>query len=361
MKNYLKKITIANIFVVFVVDILTVCMAFFFTLTISTNFFRADTLNGFTSVDVLAFFSSQFVFFALFRSYRSLWKYTDIGDIFRLFVSSLLAGALYTTIAVFFLGGSSRLVFAVLLSLITTLGFTLTRVFYKSTLSNRHTTHGKLNLAIIGAGDSGASVLNNFKSLYKSKYNKVYLFDDDANKIGKRIASADVVGSISDLPQKSKTLKIDEILIAIPSASTFQMNRIVDICLKTNATFFTLPSMKEVNKLDPKDYIKYMRKVDICDLLGRDEIHLTQTRVRELINGKTIMVTGGGGSIGSELCRQIAELSPSKLIIIDYYENNAYSIEQELLLKYKKSRSFELIVEIATVREKDKIDFLFEK
>lgn len=357
--KHLNKIKKTSAVVMFAVDMATICVSYIIAMLLASSFFKLHSLGNLLSFDIFIFLASYFVFFILFRIHRTLWRYTDVSDIFRLLISSLLAGALYVIVDVVVLAEYGRLVFATLLSFMTTIGLLFTRIFYKLILSRRSIPAGKLNLAIIGAGDSGVSVLNNFHSLYKSQYNKVYLFDDDQSKIGRRIVGVDVVGNVDDLSKMSKELCIDEILIAIPSANTVQMNRIVDTCLKTKCTFFTLPSLKEVNKIDPKEYIKHKRKVDVNDLLGRDEVTINDAKTKGFIENKVIMVTGGGGSIGSELCRQISELSPAKLVIVDYYENNAYNIEQELLRKF--CGKLNLYIEIATVREMEKVDFLFDK
>lgn len=183
----------------------------------------------------------------------------------------------------------------------------------------------------------------------------VGLVDDSDYKQGSRIAGFKVLGRTKDLPKLVEELEVDEILFAIPSLPHEERRHVLEVAKTTKAKLKTLPGIYEM--VDKGINLSSIRDVEISDLLGRKEIKLNNDKIAEYISGKTVLVTGGGGSIGSELCRQIAALSPKKLIILDIYENNAYEIENELKRKYPE---MDLLTLIASVRDQKKIDRIFK-
>lgn len=211
----------------------------------------------------------------------------------------------------------------------------------------------KLNqkrIMIIGGGDAGAMVIREYKNHSQLNSNPVAIIDDSGSKQGHLINGVLVVGKRLDIPVMANKLKIDEIIIAMPSASKIEIKEIVEIAKTTKCKLKTLPGMFEL--IEGKFSISKIRDVDIEDLLGREEIKTDLNEIMSYITDKVVLVTGGGGSIGSELCRQIANFNPKKLIILDIYENNAYDIQNELLRKHK---DLNLKTIIASVRDRDRI------
>ena len=341
------------------VDLAIVAFSYSFAAFIESKFFIRESIGEIFAFDMFILLGTYFLCFVIFGIHKIVWRYAGIRDLTVIILACFTADVVYMSFNVIKFG-YSRFMFTILICILVPLLLICSRIAYRF-LFNRTNSKpiGHLNLAIIGAGNGAVSLLKNFGTVCRDNYNQVYLFDDSILKLNRKVIGRLVVGKIDDLPKKCKELKIDEIIIAIPSATAELMNRIVDNCLKTNCKFFTLPLMSKEKKLNPQDFIKQKRKVNINDLLGREEIIIHDKDMKDFIVNKIVMVTGGGGSIGSELCRQIASLKPTKLIILDVYENNAYEIQQELKIKY--NTSLNLIVEIATIRDNEKIDFVFNK
>ncbi len=173
------------------------------------------------------------------------------------------------------------------------------------------------------------------------------IIDDDKNKIGRIIHNVKIVGTTSNIKEVVEKYNVDEIIFSIANIEKRRKKEIIDICKNTNCKIKTIPGIYEI--IDGKVDIKQIREVDIEDLLGREPIKTNLREISNYIEGKVILITGGGGSIGSELCRQIAGFNPKELIIVDNYENNAYSIQQELLRKYKNKLDLKTV--IASIRE----------
>jgi len=212
------------------------------------------------------------------------------------------------------------------------------------------------NVLIVGAGDAAALVIKEIKNHNRINIKIIGLVDDDNYKQNSYVGGYPILGKTKDIVQLTEEYRVDEIIFAIPSISNQDRKRIIEVAQNSSAKLKTLPGMYELVE-NGFNYSK-IRDVDVTDLLGRKEIKLNNQEIAEYITGRTVLVTGGGGSIGSELCRQITRLSPRKLIIVDIYENNAYDIENELKQKYP---SLNLLVLIASVRELAKIDDIFDK
>jgi len=211
-------------------------------------------------------------------------------------------------------------------------------------------------ILIIGSGSTASLIASEIKN-HASTYGQVIGFiDEDENKLNKNIAGVKVLGNNYDIVSIAHRLKINEIIIAVPTASSATMRMIVGECNRTEARVMITPGIREM--IDGQVSISKIRDVQIEDLLGRETVNLNVKEVANYIEGKVIMVTGGGGSIGSELCRQICKLNPAKLIILDNYENNAYDIQNELIKDYGKKLNLDVI--IASVRERDNIFSIIE-
>lgn len=209
---------------------------------------------------------------------------------------------------------------------------------------------------IVGAGQAGNMIVKELFQNTSLKKLPVAVVDDDLHKIGKFVFGVPVMGTTNDIEQIVKEQNIDEIIICIARINPKRKREIIEICKNTKTKTKTIPGIYEI--IDGKVNVTKIRDVQIEDLLGRDPIEMNLNDMNKIINGKIIMVTGGGGSIGSELCRQIAKYSPKQLVLVDIYENNAYDIQQELVRKYKE---LDLKVLIASVRDEDKMESIFAK
>ena len=210
---------------------------------------------------------------------------------------------------------------------------------------------------IIGAGCAGEMVVKELEKNPQLNKKAVAIIDDDITRIGDQVSGVDIVGTRNSILKIVKLYKIDEIIFSIANISKKGKKEIIDICKNTNCKIKTIPGIYEI--IDGKVDIKQVRDVEIEDLLGREPIEVDFNLMGSYIQDSTILVTGAGGSIGSELCRQIANIRPKKLIMLDNYENNLYSIQQELIRKY--GDSIKMIAVVASIREQKRIEKIFDK
>ena len=209
---------------------------------------------------------------------------------------------------------------------------------------------------VVGAGSAGAIVVHELWSTDKITYTPVCLVDDDPGKLHTKLECVEVVGGTQDIPRIAELYGVEEILIAMPSALKSQIHRIHEICLSTGRKVKILPGIYQF--ISGEAMVEKMRPVQITDLLGREQVKVNLGEILKSIEGHVVLVTGGGGSIGSELCRQIATHKPKQLIILDIYENNAYDIQQELLHNVP---DLNLLVLIGSVRDSRKMENVFAK
>ncbi len=309
----------------------------------------------------------------LFRLYRNIWRYFSVRDILFSMISMALSCIIFIIVIVVVNPRISNfdnipgdgsvgnfIWFAGIVSITVGVLTIISRLLYREYyfLQNRQKEDIR-RLAIVGGGSVCAALLSALNSITnKVKYNPVCIFDDDPNKIGCRIEGVKIVAEVDKIPEICQSLKIDEIIIALPSATNEEIRRIIDICLKTNCQINRMPAMAYLID-NENDYWGQVRKINVEDLLGRKAVTMDEKDILEYVCGKAVLVTGGGGSIGSEICRQIAAYKPKKLVILDEYENNAYEIQQELIRKY--GADLDMNVEIATICDKQHIDFIFAK
>lgn len=211
------------------------------------------------------------------------------------------------------------------------------------------------NVLIIGAGEAGNALIKEIKNSRYLKKRVVGVIDDNPGKVGGYIHGIKIVGDREDILLKCMELHVHEIIVAMPSASPKQMKQILDICKQTGCELKRVPGMYQLVNGDVN--VSSLKEVDVNDLLGRDPVEVDLDSIMGYVSGKTIMVTGGGGSIGSELCRQIAERNPKQLIIVDIYENSTYDVQNELKMKYP---DLNLVVLIASVRNENRMKYIFE-
>ena len=301
------------------------------------------------------------VVFYLFRLYHSLWAFAGESELQNLVVACFISAALngvglfVCRVAVKAVPDSYYFLYAFLL-----ISFTfVSRFSYRFFRSRKHKIQNKNNkivVMIIGAGDAGNSIIKEIVTSNFSTMTIGCIIDDDSSKWGNYIQGIKVVGGRDKIIECADVYGIDEIFVAIPSAPRSVIREILEICKETECKLRSLPGIYQL--VNGEVNVSKLRDVEVEDLLGRDPIKVDLDSILGYVQGKCILVTGGGGSIGSELCRQIAQHKPSRLIIVDIYENNAYDIQQELLYKYP---SLDLIVLIASVRNTNRMNSIFEQ
>ena len=302
-------------------------------------------------------------FLWLSHSYGSLWRYAETDEYLTLLVNGAAAYLVYFVLQKLLPIAKIPSVLSLCVFSFSLLLMMAARFIYRKyrQASNSKATARRVRVAIVGAGQAGVSLLNEIKSNSQNHYQPVCFFDDDPEKIGKFIHGIEVKGPIADMPQLLKNAMLSEMIVAIPSASPARRKEILEICAMTHCHVKILPdtfTIVQSGKIDALNLSQNVRNVKIDDLLGREPVVFNDAEMVRLLRGHTIMVTGGGGSIGSELCRQIAKRGPKRLIVVDIYENNAYDLQQELKLDY--GDKLDLVVEIASVRDAKKMDTLFQ-
>ena len=302
-------------------------------------------------VDNMLFYTiiSLFIFW-VFRLYHSLWQYASIAEVYRIaeaciivevvhFLSNKIAGNMLPRSCYF--NAAIYLIIAICAS----------RFMYRmirTVLNKYRNIKTSNNVMIIGAGEATNVIMREIQnSSYLANSNIACIIDDDRRKVGKYIRGVKVIGTRDKIKEAAKLYDIDEIIFAIPSASNEVKRDILNICKETDCTLKILPGVYQM--VDGEINVNSIRNVDVLDLLGRDPIEVDIESIMGYVKDKVIMVTGGGGSIGSELCRQLVSHKPKLLIIFDIYENNAYDIQQELKINYPDANVVTLIGSIRNV------------
>ncbi|MBR1860435.1 MAG: polysaccharide biosynthesis protein [Lachnospiraceae bacterium] len=304
---------------------------------------------------------SAIAFFWVFKLYISVWRYASANEFIKIIISVFCNMVIQLAVFKIFkirVPRSYYLFYAAILG-----GMILCiRFFYRflRVLRNKQNAlrSGSLaaNVMIIGAGAACNSIMKELESTAMISKRVRCLIDDNPGCRGKIMRGVPIVGGRDCIPDAVEKYEIDEIIIAMPSASRKTVKEIVEDCKETGCKLEIVPGIYQL--INGEVSVSQLREVDIEDLLGRDPVKINVDEVAEYVKGKTIMVTGGGGSIGSELCRQIAKHGPKRLIILDIYENNAYDIQQELKISYP---DLDLVVLIASVRNTLRIDQIFDE
>ena len=299
-----------------------------------------------------------YLFIALFRLYFIV--FTSVGIVDTLKTVGAAACILAANISFSFLFDMVNLrvcaVYATFLAVFVLVTRFSKRLYVAVKYSFSTKNASKVRVLIVGAGNAGTMLIREILTTDKITYHPVCVVDDDPNKTGKNIYNVKIVGTTEQIPQMVEKYGIHEILIAMPSVPKADIKRIYEICEKTNCKVKTLPGIYQIVNGDAS--VTALRDVQISDLLGRDQITVNLDEIMGYIENRVVLVTGGGGSIGSELCRQIATHSPKQLIILDIYENNAYDIEQELKRNHPE---LNLLTLIASVRDVGKMEDVFKK
>ena len=301
--------------------------------------------------------------FYLFKLYKSLWQYASISELLNVLKACVIGGLMlflvinpilhinfdvilmpfYILLLVFFIGGIR-------------FAYRVVRRDRRFTLQLQSKSKWK-NVLIVGGGDAGSTVIRELQINEDVKLRPVGVIDDDKSKQGRTLHGVDVVGTRHDIVRVVEEKNVDEILVSIPSMNGKEMKQILDICQKTPCKLKTMPGLYQL--INGEVDIRNIRDVEIEDLLGRDPVETNLEEISNFIHGKVVLVTGGGGSIGSELCRQIASFNPKTLIIVDIYENSAYDIQNELKAMYGKGLDLKVI--IASVRDFSRIRQIFKQ
>jgi len=296
-----------------------------------------------------------------FKTYDSLWRYAESKEYMTLLLGGVSGCLSFLLLDWLTFKGRIPILFSISTYSISLLLMLLMRFVYRlyRKRGKFKNSQGRISLAIVGAGDAGIRLSEEIENDPNSRYSTFCFLDDSVEKIGKSIHNIEVKGPIQNIQELLKDSPVREIIMAIPSITKEKRSSILEVCSKIKCRVKTLPDTLTLMQKDEIPLSRSIRDVKIEELLGREEVTFNDNRVEDLITGKVVMVTGGGGSIGSELCRQIAKANPQKLIIVDIYENNAYDIQQEL--KYTYQNHLDLKVEIASVRDEEKVNLLFQR
>ena len=304
------------------------------------------------------------IFLNIFRMYQNMMRYEVGKDYIKYIISAFLSMTVLSLADKAFHLEYINLKVNVLSGVLIAGTFVMYRLAGRSILSRRMSKYEKINknqdnkannLLIIGAGMGAREIIIAIKNNMRDKYNIVGIIDDDISKINHYILGVKVLGTRYDIPKIAKEKNVDLIFFAINKIDAISRRKILEICQETGVKTRVLPTTEEV--INKQGAMNSLRDVQIEDLLGRDPVHLDNKNINSLIKNKTVLVTGGGGSIGSELCRQIVKYDPKRLVILDIYENNLYDIEMELRAEYPKL-NLEAIV--ASVRDKARLNNVFE-
>jgi len=343
-----------------VFDIISVIIAFFLSSIIAYNGHVELSFLQYSYYLLSILIVSSLFFFVFMKLYDSLWRYASVNELVNVIVASILSTIVYCVLCILCpVNPPISTIFLYLLILLVFVGGARFGYRFLRLYASRHHLLGRgehieSRVMIIGAGSAGEKILR--ETLVTPKINKevVCFIDDDLSKKGRRIHNVPVVGGRNEILEQAEKYHVDEIYIALPSIDDKEVSDILNICKETKCKLKKLPGIYQF--LNDEITLEKLKDVEVQDLLGRDPIKVNLEEIMGYVQDKVVMVTGGGGSIGSELCRQIAKSHPKQLIIVDIYENNAYDIQLELQRKYPK---LNLETMIASVRDQNKINDLF--
>lgn len=299
--------------------------------------------------------------FIVLGLYKSILKYTSVIDLIKIIVAVMVNFVAVGTFSILTNQEIIGLRYVTILSMFLLLFLSFvrftTRLFVQIKNNELFTMKEKQNnVMIVGAGDAGTTILRELLNTDKIERNPVCFIDDDPKKTNTTIMGVPVVGVKETIPENAIKYNVKEIIVAVPSLPKKEQQVLLKIAEKTNCKVSFIPGIYQL--VDGSVSVRSIRHVEISDLLGRGEIKVNLDEIMGYIENRVVLVTGGGGSIGSELCRQIASHHPKQLIILDIYENNAYDIQQEL----KRSKpNVNLLVLIASIRDKGKLEDIFKK
>ena len=364
MKDILsnRKIKMTTLVITdFVLILLSYFLGFIF------RFYLSDS----TLIQIIASFGSHFgkvilsaiiyiLIFYIFKQYKSIWTLAGINEIVNGVIAVTLGGVVSVLISLISKERIPLMVtlLAGIMILILCNGVRVAwRILRRAIMYNEASNPEDLKrVLIIGAGSGGALVSNEYKKFPQLKRKVVAFIDDDRQKLGTYVNGVKVYGNREDIIRVAKEKKVDEIIIAIASIKDQVLKELIEKCTEAKIAVKIMPGVAEM--IDGKFSINKIRDVDVEDLLGRETIKLDHDGIADYLEGKTVLVTGGGGSIGSELCRQISKFKPKQLIIFDIYENNAYDIQNELKRTYP---DLNLVTLIGSVRDRQRLRQIYTR
>lgn len=365
--NLYKYLKSGRKYILFVCDFILWNISYYFAFAINRDSFL---LHGFEYEFIFCLVILNICFpitCLLFKLYDKLWRYADIEDFFYVGIACLCSNIIFlaSTISLSHVLKNKNINLGFRTYIITFLSSTFLMFMFRAVyrlskiLEKREFPHSaRKRTLIVGAGEAATYALKEFSKNPENEYLPVCIVDDDREKIGRSVFGIKIIGSTSEIQDICRENNIDVILFTISSASKEDRKRILDVCSKTNLEVKIIPNICDIVSSNAS-ITSTIRRVNVEDLLGREPVVLDIEAYGKYIIDKTILVTGGGGSIGSELCRQIAHMQPKNLIIFDIYENNAYDIQQELKRAFGNKLNFE--VQIGSVRDKNKLESLFKE
>lgn len=346
-----------------IMDIIIIAVAYYIAEVLTNNSFTmSKELNQTIIHTIILAIIIYSGFLHIFKTYKNITRYENGNDYLIYVLACLIA---YTIITIIKISSNIKMVnprtnmVAALIIVTTIIGYRvvlrllLTEGYTK--IEERHNS-SKKNVLVIGAGDATRILLRTLRTTMKDTYNVVGLIDDNINKVNYAISGKRILGTRYDIPRICKQNQIEVILFTISNITHKDRKDILKICQETGCKVRILPGTADLIK--NKNLMDSFRDVEIEDLLGREPIKLDNRKIGTLIENKVVLVTGGGGSIGSELCRQIVKYKPQKLVMVDIYENNLYDIEQELKYNYPNQ---EIDAIVASVRDKERLNEIFNE
>lgn len=343
-------------------DVLAVNIAYFFALLLRFDFefgrIPSVYINSFISFAPIYTVFAILTFLSL-KMYKSMWRFASAAEVVRgtyAFFITTIFQVLATLIFVERMPISYYVIGSVIQFMLVT-GIRLSYRIFLILIKSRNNKSKYNRVIIVGAGEAGRLIYNDILNYEDNNYRVVGFLDDNSNKWGRYISNLPILGGIDNVTQMVERHKVDTVIIALPSVDPQTRQIIINKCNESRAKLKIVPSLPELMS-NSKISIKELKDVQIEDLLERDPIKINNKSALDNITGKVVLVTGGGGTIGSELCRQIASHNPKQLLIFDIYENNAYEIEQELIRKYPK---LDIVALIGSVREELRMDDVFNE
>lgn len=347
------------------VDTLSIGVSYFLALFLRFDFVFSNIpeeyLAGYLQSMPFWIISTVCVFY-LCRLYRSIWRLASVAELQMSLTAYLILAFVYMAgrwVMRMHMPGSYYLIGGLLSFFMTTgVRFSYRLVqFLVNSIAGGGKSSKKDRVMVIGAGAAGQALIKEMMNSSRLDTQVVCIIDDNPLKCGCVLEGIPIVGSREKIPEMADKYRIDRIIFAIPSADQQKRKEILNICKDTTCHLQTVPGVYQL--VNGEVSVSRLRNVEITDLLGRAQVEVNMDEIFSSVKGKTLLVTGGGGSIGSELCRQIAQAKPKKLIIFDMYENNAYEIQQELLQKYKGKLDLEVL--IGSVRNTNRIRWVMQK
>lgn len=360
IKNPKKRIRIS---LLIIYDVLVILLAEYLALLIRYEFHPEKIKPVYiTSLMRYSIFNViiTLLVFSLFALYESLWRYASVTELLNLTMACLVSSGLQlvgTYMMEYRMPRSYYILYFLLLLPMMMVGRFSYR-FLRLLKQRLHVPDAKTAIItmVIGAGDAGFAIIKELQTSSHLDNKVVCVIDDSSVKKGSRILGVPIVGGRDKILSSVKKYHVQEIIFAIPTISNEEKKKILNICKETGCKLRTLPGIYQL--INEEVSISKLREVNIDDLLGRDPININNESVLEYVKNKVVLVTGGGGSIGSELCRQVASHAPKQLIILDIYENSAYDIQQELKMKYP---NLNLVVLVGSVRNTHRVNTVFQK